>query len=173
MKEIKTILIIVSTILLFSVKSNAQIVDKIIDNNQITKMIQNSLFIVLKVEKMYIEKKFTSKKLEDVFYIWTDYYPAGFEITQEIIDLKLKLDYISENCLTQEQKEKGISGIAFQGVKIIGNKIILYFMDKSAHLRNNVLNIGIDGEGYSFEYTYSCNTNEWVLTKMPEQYYKL
>ncbi|MDI6834031.1 MAG: hypothetical protein QMD02_09355 [Bacteroidales bacterium] len=169
MKNVLKVFIIIAIIILVSVKSNAQTEVAKIEEDQITKMIQNALFIVLTIEKGYIKQNATNKR-QDGIYVWIDHYPSGFEPTQEIIDLTLKLKYVSIYGLTQRQKRKGIYGIAFSGVRIDGNKLILNFAGMGVKLRNNILHIGHDSDGYSFEYEYSCEKQEWVLTKMPIQY---
>lgn len=163
---------IIVFIILLSIISicKAQTQDTLIEEDQIEKMIQNALLTVLKIEKDYIEKGFTTKKINEDFYIWIDHYPAGFEPTQEILDLNLKLKYVSEYGLTKKQKKKGIDGIGFSGVRIDGNKIKLYFNSRNIFLIKNKLYMGIDGEGYLFEYEYSCEKQEWIIVKMPIQY---
>lgn len=169
MRNILKSFIIIAAILSISVKSNAQIETSIIEDDQITKMIQNALFTVLKIEKEYIDSGFTNRKINDDFYIWIDHYPAGFEPIQEILDLKLRLKYISIYSLTKKQKKKGVDGIGFSGVRIDGDKIKLYFSSKNVFLKGNQLYMGIDGDGYSFEYEYSCEKKEWILIKMPKK----
>lgn len=154
------------------VNSNAQEVDEdyVFERDLTEKIIQDALFVVLKVEIFYRENGFTSSKIDDDFNIWVDHFPAGFELTQEILDLNLQLKYISINGLTDEQKTLGINGLSFSGVRVYGNKIKLYFSSQNVFLIDEILNIGVDGEGYSFEYEYSCEEQEWILTKMPRQY---
>ena len=108
------------------------------------------------------------QKINDNFYIWIDHYPFGFEPTQEILDLNLKIKYISKHSLTKNKKERD-RWHRFSGVRIDGNKIKLYFSSRSVFLKNKILYVGIDGEGYLFEYEYSCEKQEWILTKMPRQ----
>ncbi|NLL28837.1 MAG: hypothetical protein GX259_08560 [Bacteroidales bacterium] len=156
-------------LVLFSITTISKAQDTIVKYDQIEKMIQDALLIVLKSEKDYIEKGIIPKKINDNFYIWIDHYPFGFEPTQEILDLNLKIKYISKHSLTKKQKKKGIDGIGFSGVRIDGNKIKLYFSSRSVFLKNKILYVGIDGEGYLFEYEYSCEKQEWILTKMPRQ----
>lgn len=131
-------------------------------------MIQNALFTVLKNEKEKIEIGKTNLKIDDNFYIWIDHYPAGFEPTQEILGLNMKLKYLSIYGLTKRQKKKGIYGIGFSGVRIEGNRIKLNFTGMGVHLKNNMMYVGIDGEGYLIEYVYSCEAEEWQLIMLPE-----
>ena len=161
--------LILFAVLIIPFTSYPQTTDTLIRDDQITKMIQKSLFIVLQIEKGYIEKQITNRGINDDFYIWIDHYPAGFEPTQEILDLNLKLKYVSIYGLTKKQKKKGMYGIGFSGVRIDGNKIKLNFTGTGVHLKNNKMYVGVDGEGYLFEYEYSCESMEWVLTKMPKQ----
>lgn len=169
MKNLLKIFVLFFMLFPITVVCQAQTQDTIIEDDQIEKMIQDALLTVLQVEKHYIEKEITRQKITDDFYIWVDHYPAGFEPTQEILNLNLKLKFISIYSLTKKQKKKGIVGISFSGVRIDGNKIKLYFCTKNAFLKDKILYIGIDGDGYSFEYEYSCEKQEWVLIKMPEQ----
>ncbi len=157
--------------ILFSISAigKAQMQDTIIKENQINKMIQDALFTVLKIEKGYIDNGIAKCKINDDFYIWIDYYPAGFELSQEILNLKLKLKFVSKYGLTQKQKEGGINGIGFSGVKIDGNQIRLYFASEEMLLFENRLLIGLNPEGYIFVYEYSCEKQEWILIQSPKQ----
>ena len=159
-------------VLLLSINaiSKAQTQDSLIKDDKKKKMIHDALLTVLKIEKDYIEKGVTTKKINDDFNIWIDHYPAGFELTQEILDLNLRIKYISVYSLSKRQKKKGIYGIGFSGVRIDGNKILLYFNGKGVFLKGRILNMGIDGDGYLFEYEYLCEKQEWVLVKMTKQY---
>lgn len=161
---------IIFFVVLLSINAIGKAQDTIIDDDQVTKMIQNALFTVLKIEKEYINSGFTNRKNNDEFYIWIDHFPAGFELTQEILDMNLKLKFVSEYGLTKKQRSKGINGIGFSGVKIYGNKVKFYFNSRNIFLKKNKLYMGINGDGYSFEYEYSCEKQEWVLIKMPKQY---
>ncbi|MGI6291578.1 MAG: hypothetical protein ACOXZH_04035 [Bacteroidales bacterium] len=168
MKNLIKIFVLFFMLFPITLASKAQKQDTIIEYDQIEKMIQEALLTVLKIEKHYIEKGITRQKITDDFYIWVDHYPAGFEPTQEILNLDLKLKYISIYSLTKKQKKKGIKGISFSGVRIDSNKIKLYFCSKNVFLKDKILYISI-GEGYLFEYEYSCEKQEWVLSKMPKQ----
>jgi len=163
--------VIIFFVVLLSINEigQAQTQDTIIEDDRIEIMIQDALLTVLKIEKGYIVNGVTTKKINDDFYIWIDHYPSGFEPTQEILSLNLRLKFISIYSLTKKQKKKGIVGIGFSGVRIDDNKVKLYFSSNNVFLKNNKLYIGIDGEGYSFEYEYSCEKQEWVLVKMPKQ----
>jgi len=166
MKKTIKFFIIISAFVAFSNKCNAQ--DTIIEKDQITTMINHALLTVLKIEKMYAVNKVVPKGYWEKLYIWVDHYPSGFEPSKEIIDMGLK--YISIHSLSKKQKKKGVNGVAFSGVIIDGNKMMLNFGDMGVHLRRDTLHIGRSSDGYSFEYEYSCDKQEWILIKMPKQY---
>lgn len=169
MRKTINFFIIIVIFLAISNKSNAQ--DTIIEEDQITTMINHALLTVLKIEKMYAVNKVVSKEYWEKLHVWVDHYPSGFEPSKEIADMGLK--YISIHSLSKKQKKKGVNGVAFSGVIIVGNKIMLNFGDMGVHLRNDTLHIGRSSDGYSFEYEYSCEKQDWVLIKMPKQYDKL
>ncbi|HOU99352.1 MAG TPA: hypothetical protein PLP65_10955 [Bacteroidales bacterium] len=164
----RNVIIFFVVLFLINAIGQAQTQDTIIEDDRIEKMIQDALLTVLKIEKGYIVNGVTTKKINDDFYIWIDHYPAGFEPSQEILNLNLRLKFISKYSLTKKQKKKGISGLGFTGVRIDGNKLKLYFTSWNIFLKKNKLYMGIDGEGYNFEYEYSCEKQEWVLFKSPK-----
>lgn len=166
MKNLIKIAILFFMLLSVAAVSRAQ--DTIPRWDQSEKMIQDALLSVLKIEKHYIEDMHYGK-IDDDFYIWVENYPLGFSLTQDILDLNLKLKGISRYNLTKKQKKKGISGIAFSGVLINDNKLRLVFREEGFLLKDKLLHWGIDGEGYLFEYEYSCEKREWVLIKQPKQ----
>lgn len=139
-----------------------------VQEDTLTKMTQDALFAVLSKEKIHLALNSSNKGLKKESNIWIDYFPAGFELTQEMLQLDLKLKLISVHALSDKQKRKGVEGIGFSGAIINGDTIQFYFNRKYVIMSGKRLLTGIDGEGYYFEYQYSCEKEEWILTKAPE-----
>ncbi len=160
---IKTVLIL-TVFSILPIKMSAQT-----GEDQTEKMINNGLLAILKKDQEYIAKGILRKNYFETSCIWVDHLPEGFEFSQEIIDMKLKC--VSIYGLTKEQKKNGINGIQFTGFKLEGNYLRICFAEVGVFQKGNTLHMGV-GEGYVFGYTYSCEKNEWILTKTPSAWSK-
>lgn len=129
--------------------------------NYLDTMINNGLVHVINaIYGHYPSDQKSSSALKKDRIVFINSFNSSFDVSKEVIETEV--NFVNMYELTEQQTKMGVLGISYSGAFLDENRLTLWFCTKSIILKGEILEISI-GDGYKFEYEYSCESKKWIL----------